>query len=162
MTPDELDALIADLIDEEYRRRPNGDKTAEVEEAVRDRVRAALPDLDRDLDAEAAARIHAIAAAQRRERRQALRTNVAYILDGIPEDGTYVDPLLDLAYPLGTTDGMVKTLRYWTRDDFRTSVQMAYRKSADATAAARAWDEVATRAVEAMQAHGWVAFGGSS
>lgn len=159
MTPDELDEAIRELLDTEGRTHPDGGKSAEMEAAVLDDVLPLLDVLDEDPRERAAAIVHRVAIGTRRSRRKLLRENVDYVLDGLTDDGAYVDPLLDLLYPIGTPDGQVKTLRYWKREDFATSVQMGYRKAADATAAARRWDETAQRAIENMDATGRVHFG---
>jgi hypothetical protein len=160
MTEDELRARILELLDAETARHPDGAKTRDVQDAILDAVVDLLNDFERDTRAEAAELIRSVATDTRRVRRQVLRTSVDYYLDAFTEDGAYIDPVLDLAFPVGTTDGEVKTLRYWTEEDFHTSVRMTYRKAAEAAEAARLWDKTAERAVAYMRSHNRATFGG--
>lgn len=159
MNQEELDERIAELLDAETARHAEGAKAREIQDAISPDVVALLDLLDHDRAAEAEAMIRRVANATRRSRRQNLRANVEYLVDAFTEDGAYMDPLLDLAYPVGTADGLTKTLRYWTEEDFHTSVRMTYRKAAEAAEAARRWDAAAERAIEWMRGHGRERFG---
>jgi hypothetical protein len=93
---------------------------------------------------------------ERRRRKSSIRDQIAYLLDAFEsgeEDGAYVDPILSLAYPLGEHDGRDKILRFWTIEDWQGATTERYRKAAQATAAAAAFDtDTATRVVAAMAA----------
>ena len=54
------------------------------------------------------------------------------------------DPILYVAYPLGTDDGRDKVLALWTAEDWRSSAMTRYRGAAEVTAAAQIFDEQAT------------------
>lgn len=131
---------------------------AEVLEAVIE----LLGSVERDLTSEAEALVLTIGRASRDGRRKKMGADVLHIVDGFTEDGGYIDPLLSLAFPVGTDDGLVKTLRYWTVEDFEISVRMAYRKAAEVTVAARAHDEAMTAAVRSMRLRGVFTFGDST
>lgn len=53
------------------------------------------------------------------------------------------DPILHVAYPLGTDDGRDKVLALWTAEDWRSSAMTRYRGAAEVTAAAQIFDEQA-------------------
>lgn len=161
MNMDDLRTTVRNLLDETARRYPEGVKADELRSAIVGQVAGLLSDVERDLFADAEALIGQEQTKQRRSRRDRMGSDLAYILDGFAADdeGAYVDPLLEQAFPVGTEDGEVKTLRYWTAEDFDTSVRMAYRKAAEVTASAREHDESMTRAIHSMRARGVLRFG---
>jgi len=60
------------------------------------------------------------------------------------------DPVLKMAYP-GSADSIDKSLVYWTEDDWNTATMTRYRKAAEATAAAVAFDNVASAIVTMLK-----------
>lgn len=160
MTSD-LRQKVEQMLDEAAARYPEGVKADELRRLILPDVRLLLMDADRDLDAEAEALCVSVGQRSRRSRRDGMSKSLDYILDAFTEDeaGAYIDPMLDQAYPVGTEDGLVKTLRNWTVEDFDTSTRMAYRKAAEVTAAAREHDEALSRAVESMKLRGAARFG---
>lgn len=161
MNLETIQQQVRDLLDATARQYPEGVKSDELVHAVVGQVAVLLGDLDRDLFAEAEALARQQLTGQRRQRRKGMAMSLDYLLDAFAEsdDAAYVDPMLDLVYPIGTEDGQVKTLRYWTAEDFDTSIRTAYRKAAEVTAAAREHDESMTRAVQSMRARGVSRFG---
>lgn len=161
MTPEHLRREVERLLDEAAARHPDGVKSDELRNEILGQVAGMLAEVDRDLFAEADVLTTAVARQSRRARRSRMAGDIDYILDSFNEDegAAYVDPMLDLAYPIGTEDGQVKTLRYWTADDFDTSTRMAYRKAAEVTASAREHDERMLRALHSMRARGVERFG---
>ena len=164
MSPEQMRREVERLLDEAAARRPEGAKSDDLRHEILSDVAGLLADLDRDLFAEADALIVTVARQSRRARRGRMASDIDYILDAFAEDesAAYIDPMLDLAYPIGTEDGQVKTLRYWTADDFDTSTRMAYRKAAEVTASAREHDERMHRALMSMRLRGVERFGESA
>lgn len=160
MTPEDFDEALRELWDRETDKWPDGAKSADIENALLDEASELLGLVDIDVRGLAAGALHRVGAELRRTRRKSMRENIEYLLDGFAGNGVYMDPMLSLAYPLGTPDGQVKTLRNWTERDFVTSVQMAYRKASESVAAARAYDETIERAIHDMHARGVDRFGG--
>jgi hypothetical protein len=157
-----MDAIRAEIErrwDEEHRRHHGGLKPHELRDALQDEVEQLLSNADRDVKAEAARLIMDETEKLRRKRRGSLRKNLEHLLDAFAESAEYVDPLLDLAYPIGTPDGETKLLRYWTEADYTTSTQMSYRNAAETTAGARVWDGLTQAAIDAMRARGVDMFG---
>ena len=161
MNIEAIQQQVRDLLDATARQYPEGVKAADLGHAIVGQVATMLGDLERDLFADAEALIRQEMKGQRRQRRKSMAANLDYLLDAFAEseESAYVDPYLDLVYPIGTEDGHVKTLRYWTAEDFDTSIRTAYRKAAEVTAAAREHDESMTRAVHSMRARGVSRFG---
>jgi hypothetical protein len=164
MATDATRREIVRRLDEENRRHADGAKPHELRVALRDGVVELLANEDRDIVAEADQTIADVQEKTRRQRRASLAKNIEYILDAFAEseDAAYIDPMLDQAYPIGTEDGRTKTLRYWTKEDFQTSIQMAYRKSAEAVAAAREHDRWMQAAIESMYFRGVQTFGAAT
>ena len=161
MNPESIRKEIECLLDEAAQRHPDGVKSDELRAEVLDAAVGILAEVERDLRAEAEALVLAVSRSSRKARRSRMAHDLDYILEAFTEDenAAYVDPMLDLAYPIGTDDGEVKTLRYWTADDFETSTRMAYRKAAEITAAAREHDERMQAAVRSMRVRGASRFG---
>lgn len=155
----DLRRTVERLLDEAASRHPEGIKADELRREVLDAVVDLLETVERDTVAEAEALLVSVGQSSRKARRNSMRDDIDFLIGGFTEDGAYVDPLLDLAYPIGTEDGQVKTLRHWTQDDFITSTRMAYRKAAEITASARDHDEAMTSAVLSMRARGVTRFG---
>lgn len=83
----------------------------------------------------------------RERRRSSLRSvaqRVADILGGNTILGPDDDPLMRLAYGLGTKDGLDKALRHWTADDWQSATITRYRSAAESTAGAAKFDEAAS------------------
>lgn len=90
----------------------------------------------------------------RKGRRSSLTRVGRHLLDALNGDTILGvnDPVLDQAFPLGTSDGRDKTLRNWTQLDWVNARTERYRNAADATAAAREFDvEVADRFIAALE-----------
>lgn len=87
----------------------------------------------------------------RDRRRNAMRKSIERVRDALTGDTVLGadDPMLTQAYPLG--DGTDKTLGYWTQDDYRNATTERYRNAAAATAAAKAFDDLAAEIASAMQ-----------
>lgn len=156
--------LIESLLDEETAKHPEGLKANDQRALVQGKVVALLADTERDLDAEAEALLLDVSRASRRRRRASMRQSIEYVLDAFTEseESAYIDPMFDLAFPIGTDDGQVKALRFWTADDFGTSVRMAYRQAAATTTAARDHDDACQRAMDSMRLRGVEMFGRAS
>lgn len=142
--------IVQGLYDEWFRAQGTEAKSADAKAAILDPVVELLKGSERDVVREATQLINLVVDPERQRRSNRLRKDLPFILDGLDESGDFADPLLDLAFRLGTPDGLDKTLRLWTPYDFDSSVRMAYRKSAEAVDAAKAWDLVAERAVQGM------------
>lgn len=90
----------------------------------------------------------------REQRKSSMRKDAEYLVDAL-NDATVLgesDPVLDQAFPLG--DGRDKTLRYWTRDDWRAAATERYRNAAAVTEAARRFDEAAELIAQALASRG--------
>lgn len=158
---DTIRTEIERMLDEAASKHVEGIKCDVQRAEVFDATVALLRESPRDLHAEAELLVMQVSRSTRRLRRKRMAHDIDALLDVFTEadDGAYVDPLLDLAYPIGTEDGRVKTLRYWTAEDFDTSTRMAYRKAAEGTAAVRDHDDRMQRAVESMKLRGVTQFG---
>lgn len=161
MTNNDLRERIERILDERAAKHPDGAKAEALRAEALPEVVDLLADVERNLEAEAEALLLSVGQRSRRTRRERMGRDLLYLSDAFVsgEDGAYVDPLLSLAYPVGTDDGLVKTLRHWTAEDFDTSTRMAYRKAAEITASAREHDEAMTSAVLSMRARGALRFG---
>lgn len=158
----DIASKILALLDAEAARHPHGIKSVELENAIHAEVVALLADAERDLDAEAEALTRAVASRGRKARRTTMGETIDYILDGFASgdgDGAYVDPLMEVPFPLGTQDGMVKALKYWTEDDWTGSALAAYDNAANVTAAAQEHADRVERVKGSMRARGAEMFG---
>ena len=100
-------------------------------------VALALEKEDRDYIAEAHLRIDKVINGSRKVRRSHIKRNLEEILAAsFPEDFDFIDPLLNMAFPLGDTAGLDKSLRFWTTEDFDALVFTALRSAVEITAAA--------------------------
>lgn len=93
----------------------------------------------------------------RSQRRSSWKSNLGYlgsILLGEEVDGDLVDPILNMAFPVG--DGSDKTLRLWSEEDWKQSVVSRYRNAADATAAAAEHDRLVGAILDAFATTGAV------
>jgi hypothetical protein len=123
----------------------------EAKEAILPDVVGWLANQPRKIEVEALSIIDSSIDPERRRRRHSLKTQLDYVLDAaLSEDGAYVDPLLDLAYGLGTHEGLDRELRFWTVADLEGVVLTAYRKAAEATQAASALDQTVEKLVGEM------------
>lgn len=145
-------SALTDWIERAYddyvRSHPDGQKIGESRAAILEALRAAIlsgelepPDLLEALAGIIRSRLSGL-----RDARRASLPTVAQIIRDCLAGGTLLDSedLLDQAYPLGTPDGIDKALRHWTQDDWLQSVVVRYREAAEQTAAAAAWDLIAT------------------
>lgn len=114
----------------------------------------ALPDLD--LYAVGAANFDRIVRPQRQARKTALHRDMETITAALSDETIlgFDDPILHVAYPLGTQDGRDKVLALWTPEDWRNAAMTRYRNAAEVTAAAQIFDDQATRIAEAMSHRG--------
>ena len=88
--------------------------------------------------------------AERDRRSKRLIHDVEYILDAIPEDGAYVDPLLSQVHRIGdTTDA---PLRFWTVEMWETWADNRFAKAKKAVLAADEAMELRKRMVAAIRA----------
>jgi hypothetical protein len=147
-----MNEAIQKLYDEAAAAHEDGVKTAELKEEILPDVIDLLADTERNLEQEARDSIDATIDPERRRRRRALREDLEQLLAALPEEDGYADPLLDLAFPMGTEAGEDKVLRHWTKEDLRNVVLMAYRKAGEVTQAAVALDGVVARAEHEMTA----------
>lgn len=147
-----IEDAIVDLYDTYVREHGDdaGTKLVEVKHAIRGEVRDLIVGTERDVDAEADALISATLSSTRQKRSQSLKRQLDYLLDGFPEEGAFVDPLLDQAFRLGDETGVDKTLRNWTVEDLRNLTVTRYRNAADATKAAAELDSTVQRVVDRM------------
>lgn len=155
----DMQQLIIDLADDYARGAGRDVPASEVREAIRADAMAALAATERNLDVELDLLLRGALDQSRDQRAKSLKRDLDWILDGFKEDGAYIDPLLDLAYPLGRADGATKTLRLWTREDFQTVIITRYRVAAEVTEAASGFDLSASRAITVMDALGITLFG---
>ncbi|WP_415041428.1 hypothetical protein [Gordonia sp. (in: high G+C Gram-positive bacteria)] len=110
------------------------------EEAIR---RGELVRPDEDLYAEGLALYDRVVRPRRRGRTSALHNDVQTIVEAL--SGATIlgadDPILNVAYPLGTPDGRDKVLAKWTAEDWRNATLTRYRNAAETTAAAQIFAE---------------------
>lgn len=154
-----IDQAIIDLYDEAVRAHgEDAVKTAEAKAEIQQQVIELLADTERDLTREAQWATDRAVGPTRQRRSRSLRTQLGYLLDGLPDgsgdDGAYIDPLLSQAFPLGDAAGMDKELRYWKTDDFTSVVTTRYRNAAETTAAVSELDQATQRIIEKMRAAG--------
>lgn len=151
----DLDQYIDDLYDRRLREAAGAVPIAELREKIAPDVELWIAHQDRDVRMEALAAVKARTEHVRRSRTKRLRTDIAYLVDywETPDEAAQsVEAILDQGYKIG--DGNDKTLRYWTRDDLNRAVVTRYRESADAVKAAKDFDEVAQRALDALNVTG--------
>lgn len=156
MTANHIKSEVIDLYDQ-FVKENQGDegvKVAEAKDGIREAVIEIIRATDRDIDAEADAVINATISSERGRRSRSLKKNLDYLIDGFSEEGTYVDPILDLAFSLGDEAGIDKTLREWTVEDFDYLTVTRYRVAAEATKASQEFDLAAQRVVSRMRAEG--------
>lgn len=116
-------------------------------------------ELDRpadDLYAEGLAVFDAAVKPRRKSRTTALHRDATIIIDAL-NDETILgrdDPILHVAYPLGTADGRDKTLTRWTADDWSNAAITRYRNAAEVTASAQVFDEQAQTIAAALITRG--------
>jgi len=147
--------LIERLWDQYGSATPDGLEYDALAESVAGELVDVLALHERDLHSEARALVDSVMRGVRRTRRRGMRGQLDYVMDSLfvsGDEGANIDPLLSVCYPVGTTKGLDKALRFWTLDDFRVLVATAYRNAADVTAAARELDESVERVVGAMTA----------
>lgn len=132
---------------------------AEAKSAIRLDVARDLEEEERDYEAEADLRIDRQVSRTRDRRRDRLRRDMEHFLDAFTEDGTYLDPILSWAFPLGDERGTDKSLRYWTAEDFSNSVKTVRRQAEEVTAAADRWEDTCHRVIELMAQAGAVTLG---
>lgn len=156
-----LHQTILDLYDAEVARHPEGIKTADAKDAIRDSVRALLVDEPRDLDREVDSLVRRIDR-DREARSRAVKRDLEYILDYFidPEGAALIpDSRMDFAIRLGERDGTDKTLRYWTSEDFIAMGQYRAQRAREAVEAADELNEVIARVVTRMRRVGASYFG---
>ena len=88
----------------------------------------------------------------RQRRKSSLISNMETIRAAI-NDETILgqeDPILHLAYPLGTQDGRDKILSLWTVEDWRNGAITRYDNAAEVTAAAQAFSNLSSEITSAM------------
>lgn len=92
----------------------------------------------------------------RTQRRASFKKNSEFLKDALrhPDDGIYVGPFLDIAYPLGTPDGRDMAFRWWTEETFNGARIEHYRGATAAAEAARQYDEDVTEWVSIMRHRG--------
>lgn len=159
-TDHDLEAKVLEFYDEQVSGRGQAPtRMSDAKNAIRKRVVDLIRGTERDLDREAAGLLDRVINPARQTRSRSLRVNLERILGGFTEDGDYVDPILDLAFPLGDVAGHDKALRYWTVEDFRNVIITRYRGALEAHKAAGDLDEAAQRAITAMERRKVALFG---
>lgn len=153
---EQLPVVVMDFYDEYVRSvdDPAGVKVSDVKMAIWDQVKALVSASDRDLDRETSALVNMSVTSERSKRSRSLPQHLDRLLNGIPEAGEYVDPMLDMAFGLGDEHGVDKTLRNWTAEDFYNLTVVRYRVAAETTKAASQFDEIAQQLVSRMRAMG--------
>lgn len=109
-----------------------------------------------DLFAEGGGIFDRVVRPQRQSRKSSLNRDMETINAAL-NDETILgsdDPILHIAYPLGTADGRDKVLTLWTREDWRAASMTRYRNAAEVTASAQIFDELSTRIVDRMLTSG--------
>lgn len=156
-----LHQTVLDLYDAEVAKYPEGIKTADAKEAIRESVRALLVDEPRDFDRETTAILRGIDR-DREARSRAVKRDLEFILDYFidPEQAALIpDSRMTLAVRLGERDGTDKTLRYWTAEDFIAMSQYRIERAKEATEAAEELSEVVARVIARMRSAGVDHFG---
>ncbi len=145
------DEAVTAIYAEELARHPRGVKFAEACALIESKVRDLLANAPRNLDAEVELAMIGLAR-ERRSRSRSLKAQIDWIADAFVncDAAAFIDPMLNLPYPIGTDDGLDKTLRYWTPEDLQRTVTTRYRKAADAMAAVKAFDISASALVAHM------------
>lgn len=156
-----IESSIVELYDEYVRRVADeaGVKVADAKAAIRDEVRALVATTERDIERETDALIKSTISTVRDKRSRSMKKNFEYLLDGMGEDGAYIDPLLDMAFGLGDEHGVDKALRNWTAEDIGNLTVTRYRVAAETTKAASEFDDTAQRVVGRMRADGAMTVG---
>lgn len=154
-----IDDLIVNKYDQYVFASGGSVISADAKSAIELEIALALEAEERDYLTEARLRINHTISGSRDKRRNHIKKALKSILEALPEGDGYDDPALDLAFPLGTTDGQDKALRYWTTDDFDNLVSTAYRTSADAVAAAKELDELVQKVKRRITSTGSAALG---
>lgn len=159
-----IETSIVELYDEYVRRSgdESGVKVAEAKSAIRDEVKVLVATTERDVDRETDALIKETISTVRDRRSRSMKKHLEYLIEGMgdSEDGTYIDPLLDMAFSLGDEHGVDKALRNWTAEDISNLTVTRYRVAAESTKAASEFDETAQRIVARMRATGVLTVGG--
>lgn len=155
---DRTDTIVA-LYDQHIRDAGTEVKASEAMEAILPKVAELIAEDERDINTEARNAIRTIVTSTRSKRANQLKRDLDWMLDGLNEDGVYIDPLMEHAYGLGRTDGADKTLRTWTAEDFQSLVVTRYRVAAESTKAASELDETVTSVLDRMSAAGAHTFG---
>lgn len=146
----EYDAIAAEYGDDGITQKEARDLLAQRYE---DAVRCGEVDRDElDLYDEGKQLFDRVVSPMRNRRKNALQNDMQLIVDAMNDDTILGrdDPLLDIAYPLGTPDGRDKILRLWTREDWRRAQITRYSNAAEVTAAAHAFAELAESIVAGM------------
>ena len=101
---------------------------------------------DVDLYAEGLANFDRVVRPKRQSRKSAFHNDIETITAALNDDTIFggEDPILDIAYPLGTSDGRDKVVRFWTAEDWDSASMTRYRNAAEVTAAAQIFDEQAS------------------
>lgn len=152
----DIGAFIDDRFDECHRLAGKDLTAQEVRDALLPLVAAELASMPRDLDAEALRWIAYRVDHTRDRRRADLKKNLDWYSQVIesPEDAIGVDAVLDMAYPLGRSDGSSKTLRLWTVEDLRIASMARYRQAAEQMASAAEFDDITQQLIDRMHAAG--------
>ncbi len=154
-----INERILSLYDDFVATQPGGVKVADAKDGIRQAVRDLVAAQARDLDAETEIAMTQVIGTERDKRSRNLRRDFEYLLDGLTEDGAYLDPILDRAYRLGNAAGTDKLLRFWTTEDIRDAVVGRYRSGSDAMAAAAEFDAWASRVLSQIRARGSASIG---
>lgn len=156
-----IDLEITRLMDEHIAAVGGAVTISETRQAILPAVKALIADSPRDLDAEASRALRTVTESARDQRRVTLKKELEFIIDALdnPITGAHLEPYLNLAYPLGTTDGSDKTLRYWTRDDFQMAITSRYRNAAVVTVSAKEFDDAAKALINRMETAGATTLG---
>ena len=109
-----------------------------------------------DLFAEGGSIFDRVVRPQRQARKSSLHRDMETITAALGDETILGsdDPILHIAYPLGTADGRDKVLTLWTREDWRTASMRRYRNAAEVTASAQIFDELSSHISDSMLASG--------
>lgn len=146
-----LNDRILSLYDDYVATQPDGVKIAEIRDAIRNDVRGLLLAQERDVDREVEQLLVRVVGSERDRRSKSLRKQFEYLLDGINEDGAYIDPILNQAHRLGDAEGTDRLLRFWTSDNIRDVILIRYRIGSEALSAATEFDAWGTRLLTRMR-----------
>lgn len=80
---------------------------------------------------------------RRKARTMSLHNDMQRIVEALSDETILGldDPILHIAYPLGTRDGRDKILALWTSKDWSNAAITRYRNAAEVTASAQIFDE---------------------